>query len=652
MAQANADADRESKVYSTLLNSPDPEIASMAAAGLLESAGPRKRKSGFSGWLGDMQKSPTYDRLRQLIATPTETSPGELPSPAHTDFSGGVIATPPSALGEAPAGTPNQSLTQPGARAAITPTPTPSSTAAALARRNAALPASIATAPPSGTPPVDRQSWGRRADGSLKGEGFLGPIQRPDGKVSSEISVGVNIDGKEVEIPTLVPTLTQEERDWLINNDISDPKAIPASIIQKAVDFARPRIAAGKSPFAQPGEQQTSASSAQPAITPTPKQIPASVGKPPTFGPRRVFATPEETYAAQARGKAMGDVEGDVAGLATALGGPEHLPEARAIVKQQMLRKAAGSAGTMQGQQGTLPDGSLAFGILDKRTGSPTEGRYLSPDTGEPLTGFTPRATTGSVSLGQYYEQAARALGYASGGQAPLSARPAIEAKARQLAESLSGASTTGRLNAAATAPLSTQQRFAATTKLQEDWRKVEAPHREMARQYQLMQTGLNRFNQGDKIGGSQAVLVTFQKILDPTSVVRESEYARSPEGLGLAARIEGYMQRLREGGAGVPPQELAGMVETARQFLEGMTTWNQLEKQRIEGAAKESGLDPNLITGSGAVSVPAVVGTIPPGTQASGRTGTPPPSATRSGGPAGVFVDANGNYVSAPTGR
>lgn len=96
------------------------------------------------------------------------------------------------------------------------------------------------------------QGFGKRADGSEKGNGFLGAIQRPDGKVSSEISVGVNIDGKEVDIPTLVPTLTKAERDFLINNDISDPKKIPASIIQKAVDHARPRLAAGKSPFAGP----------------------------------------------------------------------------------------------------------------------------------------------------------------------------------------------------------------------------------------------------------------------------------------------------------------------------------------------------------------------------------------------------------------
>lgn len=102
-------------------------------------------------------------------------------------------------------------------------------------------------------PDPNDPSW-KRADGSMKGNGFLGVIQRPDGKVSSEISIGVNIGGKEVEIPTLVPTLSQSERDWLINNDVSDPSRIPQSIIQKATLFARSRIAMGKSPFAQSGE--------------------------------------------------------------------------------------------------------------------------------------------------------------------------------------------------------------------------------------------------------------------------------------------------------------------------------------------------------------------------------------------------------------
>lgn len=115
---------------------------------------------------------------------------------------------------------------------------------------------------PQGWTPVaepDRSQWGNRADGSAKGDGFLGVLQRPDGKVSSEISIGVNIDGKEIEIPTLVPTLSAQEKNWLLTNDVSDPSRIPRTIQDKAVAFARTRIAAGQSPFAQAGESPSAA---------------------------------------------------------------------------------------------------------------------------------------------------------------------------------------------------------------------------------------------------------------------------------------------------------------------------------------------------------------------------------------------------------
>lgn len=89
----------------------------------------------------------------------------------------------------------------------------------------------------------------KRSDGSQKGDGFLGLLKRPDGKVSSEISIGVNIDGKQMEIPSLVPSLTEKEIDHLL-----DGKKPTDEIVDKAVAHAKQRLAQGKSVFAQPGE--------------------------------------------------------------------------------------------------------------------------------------------------------------------------------------------------------------------------------------------------------------------------------------------------------------------------------------------------------------------------------------------------------------
>jgi len=91
------------------------------------------------------------------------------------------------------------------------------------------------------------KDWGLRADGTKKGPGYLGTLSRPDKKVSTELSIGVNFDGKETEIPSLVPTLSQKEIDYLLAG--GKPTS---AIVGKAVAHARTRMSAGKSPFAGP----------------------------------------------------------------------------------------------------------------------------------------------------------------------------------------------------------------------------------------------------------------------------------------------------------------------------------------------------------------------------------------------------------------
>ena len=132
------------------------------------------------------------------------------------------------------------------------------------------------------------------------------------------------------------------------------------------------------------------------------------------------------------------------------------------------------------------------------------------------------------------------------------------------------------------------------------------------------MDTGLKRFRAGDKNGGSQAVLVTFQKILDPTSVVRESEYARTTEGQALISRIEGYAIRLAQGGTTLTDPELAAMVQTAREMHQQMASWSAGTRRRIETQSKKFGLDPATVFDdvlTGAPESPLLVGTPQPQT-------------------------------------
>ena len=98
-----------------------------------------------------------------------------------------------------------------------------------------------------------------RPDGTVKSQqGFLGQIpNNVTGEVMTEASMGVTINGNEVLIPTLVPTLTQDEVAQLANMQLEgNAKNIPASIKKKAVDHAVQRISSGKDPFYQDGEEE------------------------------------------------------------------------------------------------------------------------------------------------------------------------------------------------------------------------------------------------------------------------------------------------------------------------------------------------------------------------------------------------------------
>lgn len=91
-----------------------------------------------------------------------------------------------------------------------------------------------------------------RDDGQLKDDvGFLGGLRSAvDSRRMTEVSIGVEIDGQEMQIPTMVPTLTKAEINKLRNIDYEgNPDAIPESIKKKAVEHAKERLAQGLSPF-------------------------------------------------------------------------------------------------------------------------------------------------------------------------------------------------------------------------------------------------------------------------------------------------------------------------------------------------------------------------------------------------------------------
>lgn len=62
-----------------------------------------------------------------------------------------------------------------------------------------------------------------------------------------------------------------------------------------------------------------------------------------------------------------------------------------------------------------------------------------------------------------------------------------------------------------------------------------------------------------------QALIASFNKILDPGSVVRESEFERTAQSLGLPQQIIGSLVKLAKGGAGLSNPDRLALVELAR---------------------------------------------------------------------------------------
>lgn len=91
----------------------------------------------------------------------------------------------------------------------------------------------------------------------------------------------------------------------------------------------------------------------------------------------------------------------------------------------------------------------------------------------------------------------------------------------------------------------------------------------EIAIQVSKMDALLNSSRAGDMNGKNaldQTLITVFNKINDPGSVVRESEYARTSDGLSFVNRFQGAFDKfVKSGGAGLTDQEREDLVTAAK---------------------------------------------------------------------------------------
>ena len=143
----------------------------------------------------------------------------------------------------------------------------------------------------------------------------------------------------------------------------------------------------------------------------------------------------------------------------------------------------------------------------------------------------------------------------------------------------------------------SQKDRLAMARQLSSDWMITAKPMQALLESRDRMDIGLAQAEAGDLLSGSQAILITFNKMLDPTSVVRESEYARSASGQSALETLKGYKDKILKGGAGVTLSELRSYKRFADEVVaKALESTIGPERLRISRLAERFGVDPDLI--------------------------------------------------------
>jgi len=110
-------------------------------------------------------------------------------------------------------------------------------------------------------------------------------------------------------------------------------------------------------------------------------------------------------------------------------------------------------------------------------------------------------------------------------------------------------------------------------------------------------------------VGVDQALINLYNKMTDPQSVVRESEYARTPQNMPLVNRILGKWEQWTKGGASLTDDEREALVAMAKEIN---SSYHENYINRVieyRGYAKQQQLDPDQVAtlpkGAGGAGTP-----------------------------------------------
>lgn len=114
---------------------------------------------------------------------------------------------------------------------------------------------------------------------------------------------------------------------------------------------------------------------------------------------------------------------------------------------------------------------------------------------------------------------------------------------------------------------------------------------------FKLMEKALEESRTSkNNVAIDQALITLFNKMTDPSSVVRESEYARTSGDLALVNKIKGKAEKIMKGGAGLTLEERQALTNMGRNFHDIYRSRYLEKEDEFRGYANLQGVNPDLV--------------------------------------------------------
>jgi len=151
------------------------------------------------------------------------------------------------------------------------------------------------------------------------------------------------------------------------------------------------------------------------------------------------------------------------------------------------------------------------------------------------------------------------------------------------------------------------QGKYASQLRKEFDASKIVKDYDEINFRYGVMQEAMKEAKTTKNfVAVDQAIITTFNKMTDPDSVVRESEYIRTSNDLSLWNRLKGKIAKFKAGGPGLTPDDRDALSRMANKFMNVAKMKYEIQKKRYTGFFKQAGLDPQkyFYQGSGSSDI------------------------------------------------